>query len=182
MTPRIPPTTAETAHEATKPVFGQLKTALGMVPNLYATAGHSPGSLSSLLAWDAAVAKGPLSRREVELLNLHVSELNGCGYCLSAHTLLGRRSGLTVDEMDRGRAGTATNAREDALLALARRVVRTGGSGAGTELERARQAGLSDAEVVDALAVVAMKTFTNALAVLGQVEIDFPRAPRLPQG
>jgi alkylhydroperoxidase family enzyme len=52
--------------------------------------------------------------------------------------------------------------------------------GAGTDLARAREAGLSDAELMEVLAHVSLKTFTNAVAILAQTEIDFPKQPRLP--
>ena len=182
MTLRIQPPTRETAPEATRPILDQLQKGLGMVPNLFAAIGHSPGSLTSLLAWDAAVAKGSLSKREIELLNLHVSELNGCAYCISAHGALGARVGLSSSDIEAARDGRGASERESALLALARRVVRTGGAHTQTELARAREAGISDAELVDTIAIVALKTFTNAVALVGKVEVDFPKQPRLPAG
>lgn len=180
MTTRIAPTTIATAPEATRPILQQLQQGIGFVPNLFATIGQSPGALASLLAWDTAVGKGGLSKREIELLNLHVSELNGCGYCISAHAAIGKGHRLTEVDIANARIGIGTTERESALLALARRIVRTGGSGAGTELVRAREAGVKDAEVVDVLAIVALKAFTNAVAIVAQTEIDFPRAPGLP--
>jgi alkylhydroperoxidase family enzyme len=78
------------------------------------------------------------------------------------------------------RDGHGQNAREDALLGLVRRVVRTGGAGTGTELAALREAGVSDREVVEVLAHVALKAFTNAVALVAQTEIDFPKQPRLP--
>ena len=180
MTARIAPTTTTTAPDATRPLLAQLQQGLGKVPNLFATIGHSPGALASLLAWDGALAQGALSRREIELLNLHVSELNGCAYCLSAHGALGAMQKIPAADLERARAGLGANPREDALLALARRVVRTGGAHAGGELARAREAGISDAAIVDTLALVALKTFTNAVALVAQTEVDFPRAPHLP--
>jgi uncharacterized peroxidase-related enzyme len=180
MTQRLPILDSSSAPEASAPLFGQLKAGLGMVPNLFATIGHSPGSLQGLLSWDAALGRNGLTKREIEQLNLHVSELNGCGYCISAHTALGGRVGLNPTEIESARNGAGANARENALLALARRVVRTGGGNAGTELARAREAGVSDAQIIDALAIVALKTFTNAVAQVAQTPIDFPKAPRLP--
>jgi uncharacterized peroxidase-related enzyme len=180
MTARIHPTTPTNTPEATQPLLAQLKASLGMVPALYATIGHSPGTLQAYLAWGAALEKGSLSRREIELLNIHVSELNGCGYCLSAHVLVGAQVGLSASDIEAARSGTGANAREEALLALARRVVRTGGAGAGAELARAREAAVTDAQIVDALAVVAIRSFTNAMAIVAQTPIDFPKVARLP--
>src|SRR5688500_9811094 len=91
MSNRIPVPTAENAPEATKPILGQIKKAIGMVPNLFATIGHSPATLQGFLGFDAAVNAGRLSKREIEQLSLHVSKLNGCSYCVSAHVFLGGR-------------------------------------------------------------------------------------------
>jgi uncharacterized peroxidase-related enzyme len=181
MTAKLVPTTAVTAPEATRPLLAALKQGLGMVPNLYATIGHSSGTLASLLAWDRALTDaGNLSKRELEQLNLHISELNGCGYCLAAHTALGKLAGLSPEEIDQARLGMAATPREQALLALARRVVRTGGGRTGTEFAAAKEAGISDAAIIDVIAVVALKTFTNAVALVANTDIDFPRTARMP--
>ena len=181
MTARIAPVNRETAPAEARPFLDTLSRAFGRVPNLFATMGHSPAALGAYLAFVDALGKGSLSAREIELLNLHVSELNGCAYCVSAHGALATRCDVSPDEIAAARAGQATSPREAALLALARRVVRTGGAGAGGELARAREAGLGDAAIVEALAHVASKTFTNALAQVAGTEVDFPRAPHLPQ-
>lgn len=180
MPARIDPTTPETAPEATRPLLAQMKQAFGMIPQLYATIGHSPASLQAVLGWGAALDRSALSKREIELLHLHVSELNGCGYCIAAHSAVAKGAGLSVEEIERARAGTGASPREDALLGLARRVVRTGGAHAGSELAQAREAGISDAAIIDALAVVALKTFTNAVALVAQTPIDFPKVKRMP--
>lgn len=180
MSARIEPTTPENAPEATRPLLAQMKQAFGMIPQLYATIGHSPASLQGVLAWDAGLGKGALSKRELEQLHLHVSELNGCGYCIAAHSAVARGAGLSTEEIEAARAGSGANPRENALLGLARRVVRTGGAHTGSELAQAREAGVSDAAIVDAIAVVALKTFTNAVALVAQTTIDFPKVKRMP--
>jgi uncharacterized peroxidase-related enzyme len=178
---RIRPTTVNDAPEGTKPVLENLKKQLGITPNLFATIGHSPEALSMLLSAMETLGKGQLSAREIEAVNIHASELNGCGYCVSAHVPLGRRAGMSPDEVSAVRQGRGATEREQAILDLVRRVVRTGGIGAGRELASAREAGLSDREVVEVLAHVALKAFTNAVALVAQTEIDLPKAPRLPE-
>ncbi|WNG16968.1 carboxymuconolactone decarboxylase family protein [Cystobacter fuscus] len=179
---RISSPTADSAPSSTQPLLQSLQKKLGRVPNLYATIGHSPGALQSMLSWEEALSRGnTLSRREREQLSLHVSELNGCGYCISAHSAIGKSAGLSEQDIDAARVGAGVNARENAILALARRVVRTGGHGAGGELTRAREAGLTDAEVVDIIAAVSLRSFTNAVAVIAQTELDWPKAPSLPE-
>lgn len=179
--PRIAPLQIATAPEKARLLFEGLKKQLGSVPNLYATIGRSPEALQAVLGATEALASGSLSGREVEMVNLFTSELNGCGYCVSAHGTLGKLAGMSPDDIEAARTGRGTNAREQAILALIRRVVRTGGAGAGTDLARAREAGLSDAEVMEVLAHMALKTFTNAVSLIAQVDIDFPKQPRLPE-
>jgi len=178
--PRILPVTDDTALPAAKPLLAAVKQQLGMVPNLFSTIAQSPESLAALLGATGGLANASLSAREIELVNLYTSELNGCGYCISAHVALGKRAGLTADELDRSRLGDATSPRERAILGLVRRVVRTGGASAGTELAQAREAGVSDRDLIEVLMHVALKTFTNAVAVIAQTDIDFPKAARLP--
>jgi uncharacterized peroxidase-related enzyme len=179
--PRIPSVHLATASEKVRPLFEGLKKKLGTVPNLFATIGQSPEALQALLGATEALGHGALSGREVEQVNLLTSELNGCAYCISAHGALGKLAGLSPDDIEAARAGRGANTREQAILALVQRVVRTGGAGAGTDLTRAREAGLSDAEVIEVLAHIALKTFTNAVGILAQTDIDFPKQPRLPQ-
>ncbi len=180
MSARIAPVTGTTAPEESRPVLEGLKKAIGMVPNLYATVAHSPAALKGYLAFWEALGGGKLSKREAELLALHVSELNGCSYCLSAHTALAARAGASPEDAAAAREGQSQSRREKALFALARRIVRTGGARAGRELAEAREAGLTDGEIVEVIAHVAARVFTNATAILAETEIDFPKAPRLP--
>jgi uncharacterized peroxidase-related enzyme len=181
MTARIPAVDRETAPAATRPLLDKLIAAFGKAPNLFATIGQSPAALGGYLAFIETLGMGALNQREIELINVYVSEVNGCGYCLSAHSLLAGKAGLTRDETLAARAGRAATPRESAILALALRIIRTGGGGAGGELARAREAGLSDGEIVEVIGHVASKAFTNAVALVAGTEIDFPRAPHLPQ-
>lgn len=132
------------------------------------------------LRTDWSITENGLSRREIELISLHVAELNGCSYCLSAHSVVARGAGLEAQEIESARDGRGANGREDAILAFVRRVVRTGGARAGGELEALERAGITHAQLIDILAAVALNTFRTAANIVAQTEIDFPPAPRLP--
>ena len=69
-------------------IFDQLKSQLGMVPNIYATIGYSSNALSSFLAFSGNAGKGTFSNKEIEAIKLAVSEANGCNYCKAAHTAI----------------------------------------------------------------------------------------------
>ena len=141
----------------------------------------SPAAYGGYFAFTDALGKGTLTGREIELINLYTSELNGCGYCVSAHGTLAKRFELSEAELTAARHGRGRDEREDAMLALVQRVTRTGGGNTGAELERAKKAGLSDAAVIEVLAHVASKLFTNAVAQVAQTTIDFPQQPNLPR-
>ena len=74
-------------------IFGQLKKGLSFVPNLYATFAHSETALATYLALQNA--KSSLSPKAREVINLVVSQVNNCEYCLAAHTALGKMIGFT---------------------------------------------------------------------------------------
>ena len=178
---RIAPVTIDTAPESARAALSGLKQAFGRVPNLFATFGQSGPALSGLLAHqDTLTRQGALTVQEIELINLRTSELNGCGYCVSAHTVISGMNDLSPEVIDHARRGIGRNPREQAILDLVGRVVRTGGGGAGTELAAARDAGVTDAQVVEILSHTALKQLTNALAIVAQTDIDVPKPARLP--
>jgi uncharacterized peroxidase-related enzyme len=179
---RILPISLESVPEAAQAALVRVKAAYGgRVPNIHATIAQSPSALEAFIAWGQALAHGSLTPREVELINLHTSQLNGCAYCVSAHSGLGRKAGLSSEEVEAARAGRIGSPREDAILSLARRIIRTGGHGSGAELTVAREAGLTDGAIIEVLAHVAVRSFTNAVAIMSRTDIDVPRAPHLPE-
>lgn len=104
-----------------------------------------------------------------------MAEVNGCDYCLSAHTALGRGAGLSDEQLDASRAGQASDPKASAALQFARATVESRGGVADSDLGRVRAAGFSDAEVVEIIAHVALNVFTNYFNRAAQTEIDFPK-------
>ena len=89
--------TYEQVSPANQAIFDNLKKALGFVPNLYATFAHSDTALSTYLALQNA--KSSLSPKAREVINLVVSQVNTCDYCLAAHTALGKMVGFTPEQI-----------------------------------------------------------------------------------
>jgi uncharacterized peroxidase-related enzyme len=170
---RIPAIDPSTAPETVRPLLDGVQKGLGATPNLFRVAAQSPAALESLVAQFGATGKGGLPARAREAIALAVSEANACDYCLSAHTALGRRAGLDDHALDQARSGRSDDAHLDALLALARTVVARRGQ-VGDALDAARRAGVTDAEVVELVANVALTIFTNYLNLVAGTDIDFP--------
>jgi uncharacterized peroxidase-related enzyme len=163
----------EIAPAAVKPLLEGVQKGLGATPNLFRVAAQSPAALEALVSFFGAVAKGSLDARSREAIALAVSESNGCDYCLSAHSALGKRAGLDERALSDARLGRSDDSRRAALLALARATVDHRGR-VGGALDEARQAGLSDPEIVELVANVALTLFTNYLNELAGTDIDFP--------
>lgn len=180
MAVRIPPVKFEDATEEQRKALDAVKAALGTVPALYATFGQAPAVLGALVNFQRALSGGGLTTRDRDLIDLHISELNGCAYCLSAHTLLARANKLSDAEILRIRDGQGGTPRDVAILALARRVTVGRGLGAAAEIARAREAGLGDGEIVEVIAASALRSLVNTVALAAGTEIDWPKAPRIP--
>jgi uncharacterized peroxidase-related enzyme len=162
-----------TAPATVKPLLDGVQKSMGVTPNLFRVAAQSPAALESLVALFGATGKGSFDMRAREVIALAVSESNACDYCLSAHTMLGKRAGLNDELIAQARAGKSDDAHLGALLKLARAIVDRRGR-VGEALEDARRSGVSDADVVELVANVALTTFTNYLNEVAGTDIDFP--------
>lgn len=178
---RIPtPASIEAAPEAARPLLGAVQKQLGSVPNLFRVVAHSPAALEGYLGLNGALAKGSLDSRTRERIALAVAERNGCGYCLAAHSYLGRNL-VKLDEAEiaANRAGGSTDPRADAAVRFAVRVVETRGHVADGDLAAVRAAGFTDAQVIEIVLHVALNTLTNYVNEVAGTEVDFPAVPHL---
>ena len=122
MTSRINTPAAASASGETADVFAAIRKAVGMVPNAYAAIGalNTP-ALKAMLSADAVLAQGVLSAQDRETIKLVVSAIAGCDYCVAAHSLAGKASGLPVDTVRAIRALQPTgDAKRDALIQFVR--------------------------------------------------------------
>ena len=164
------------ATGAAAELFGKIKKAAGKVPNAYATIGtHSPASLGAILGVEAVLASSSLSKSDIEVIKLAVSEVAGCDYCLAAHTVMGKFAGLSQDTMKQVRAGAETgDAKRDALVRFVRTLVKTHGTVAADELDAVRAAGYSEQQVIEVILAITSITFTNLVNRVNDTTLDFP--------
>ncbi len=88
---RIPiPAAIDAAPSAAQPLLEAVKKQLGVVPNLFRLVSNSPAALEGHLGLMGALSKGKLPAQTRERIALAVAEINGCSYCLSAHTYVGK--------------------------------------------------------------------------------------------
>ena len=170
--------TAATVSPANQAIFDNLRKGLGMVPNLYATFAHSEHALGNYLTLQNG--KSSLTAKEREVINLVVSQVNECAYCLAAHTVLGGMVGFTPEQIIAIRkGGAAFDARLDALARLVKSAAEHRGHAAPALVEAFFAAGYTEGNLVDVVMVIGDKIITNYLHALTQVPVDFPAAPAL---
>jgi uncharacterized peroxidase-related enzyme len=163
------------ARATAKDLLAAVKAQLGLTPNMMRTMATSPAVLEGNLSFGTALADGSLPARLREQIALVVAEANGCDYCLSARTALGRLAGLKDDEIARSREGASSDPRTEAVLRFAVAVVAGKGNVSDEEFAQVRGAGFSDGEIAEVLAHVAINTFTNYFNKAAGTLIDFPR-------
>jgi uncharacterized peroxidase-related enzyme len=176
---RLNVVTPEQANGQTKELYDAIKAAVGAVPNIYQGIGNSPAALAGVLQLGETLKKGQLTAAEIEAIKLAVSEVYGCDYCLAAHTLLGRKAGLSDAEVIDARRGTSRSPRLAALVAFVRAAIEPRARVTDDDLAVLRAAGFNDAQVAEALLVIAQTVFTNLFNRVHRTPLDFPAAPKL---
>jgi uncharacterized peroxidase-related enzyme len=178
---RIPtPASIDEAPEASRPILEAIQKQIGSVPNIFRLISNSPAALNGLTSLQAALGKGKLSAATRERIALVMAEVNGCDYCLSAHTYTGSKfAKLDDSEILANRHGTSHDTKAAAAVEFAHALTLARGSVAATAINNVRDAGYSDAEILEIIAHVALNTFTNYVNEALGTEIDFPRIASL---
>jgi uncharacterized peroxidase-related enzyme len=172
---RITLPTPDQTPTATLPLLDAVKKQLGVVPNLMKLVGNSPAALEGYLSLNGALSKGALDAKTRERIALAIAEFNGCGYCLSAHTYLGKNIAKLDDaEIAANRNGKSSDPKAAAAVKFATRVALERGHVSDADLNAVKAAGYSQAEIVEIVLHVALNTLTNYVNEVAQTEIDFP--------
>jgi len=169
------PASIQEAPAASHPLLEAVQQQLGAVPNLFRLVAISPAALEGYLSLSGALGKGELPAATRERIALAVAELNGCNYCLSAHTYLGKNLAKLDDtEMMANRNGGSIDSKADAAVRFATRVAQQHGHIGNDELRAVRAAGYNDAQIIEIVQHVALNTWTNYINGVADTDIDFP--------
>jgi uncharacterized peroxidase-related enzyme len=172
---RITTITNETADPEQKALFNAIQAQVGMVPNFLKVLANSPAALRAFLGLYGITNEGSLDPHTRERIALAIAQQNSCEYCLSAHTAIGRKAGLTSDEISANRSGTSQDAKAAVAIKLARSLSEHTGEVTTAELIEARVAGYTDADIVEIIIHVGLNTITNMIGKASQLDIDFPK-------
>jgi len=165
----------DTATPEQKELLDAIQAKLGMVPNFLKIFAHSPVALRAFLGLHGVATDGSLDALTRERIALAMAQQNGCEYCVSAHTAIGRKTGLSGDEMSAARNGTSEDAQAAIAVKFAQSLMENKGEISAVELAEVRGAGFSESDIVEIITHVGMNFLTNILGKASRVEIDFPK-------
>lgn len=172
---RIQPVKHESTQGPVRETLDRLKAKNGGLPNLIRTLGNSPVALASYVGLGQAIGGGTLSAKLREQIAVTMAGVNGCEYCASAHTMIGKKVGVDGDELARNLVGDSGHEQTKTVLEFARSVSLKRGFVSDGELEAIRDAGFDDGQVLEIVANVVHNTLTNYINHVAQTDLDFPR-------
>lgn len=170
------PIAESTGHAAQ--LYSGIQAAIGIVPNAYNNIGsNSPVALETLLNIDAALKHGALGAKEGEVVKLVVSQSAECDYCLAAHTLIGKKTGLSKEDILAIRRGSpSSDNRMDTLADFTRELITTQGTMPASAIDTIKAAGFTDTQIVEIALAITSITFTNLFNRINDTVLDFPPA------
>ena len=173
---RIPTIDPASATGKAQELMEAVKGKMGKIPNMMRAMANAPAVLEAYLNFSGALGKGKINPKIREAIALAVGQANKCQYCVSAHTVLGSKAGLSEADVTAARAGESGDAKLSGALRLALAINNNQGNVSDADLAAARAAGLSDGEITEVVGVVSLNIFTNYFNHVADPEIDFPVA------
>ncbi|MCC7304831.1 MAG: peroxidase-related enzyme [Alphaproteobacteria bacterium] len=173
--PRIQPVDPAKAQGKAKEYLDGIQAKLGATPNIFKTFAHSPAVGEFYANGSAALGKSTLSAGLREQLALTVAGANACNYCASAHTAIGKKLGVAEDELPINLTAQSKDKKTQAALTFAKKMVDTKANLSDSDVKAVKDAGYTDAEVLEIIAVVAFNIFTNYFNHIVDTEVDFPK-------
>jgi len=171
---RLPAIQTETANGKAKQLLEAVQSKLKMTPNMTRVMANSSAVLEGYLSFSGALATGSLPAKLREEIALAVGEHNACQYCVSAHTAIGKLTGLTDAEIERARDARSSSAKSAAALAFAQKLLVGKGQVTDADFEAVRQAGFGEGAIAEIIAHVALNVFTNYFNLAAATDVDFP--------
>ncbi len=177
--PRLNVVEPNQAQGKTKEIFRELEKSKGKVFNIFKGMGNSPAALKAYLAMAQALAEGDLTPEDREVAYLGVSQANNCTYCVSAHTVIAKKAGMTDDQIKAIRRFDPLSEKQKVLLTFVRRVMDAKGFVSDADVAAVRAAGYTDGQIAEAIGYIALATYSNYFNHVFDTPLDFPQAPAL---
>jgi uncharacterized peroxidase-related enzyme len=177
--PRLNVVEPSHAQGEVKEIFNRLEKTKGKVINIFKGMGNSAAALKVYLDAVETLAQGQLTPEDREVVYLAVSQTNNCNYCVSAHTGIAKKAGMSDDQIQAIRKFDPLSAKHKALLTFVRRVMESKGSVNDADVAAVRAAGYTDGQIAESIAYIGLATYSNYFNHVFDTPLDLPQAPRL---
>jgi alkylhydroperoxidase family enzyme len=161
-----------TAPEGSLPLLKAAMASAGQLPNFLGVLAGSPAALRAYTRFRAELRHGTLPLPTLERISLAIAEHYRSQPGITIHSRTARQAGLGLDEVALARDWDSRDEREAALLRYLRALVEHRGHAPMHLHEEAREAGWTDEQLLEAVAVVALESFTAMVNVAGEVPVD----------
>lgn len=165
--------TSETAPEGSLDAMAGVENAFGFLPNIYGVFAESPSVIKAYTSITQLLNRSSFSPAELQLMLLTTSAVNGCEYCVAAHTMGGKKARLdnTVIEAIRGNI-PIPDPRLAKLHKFTKSVVENRGWVSPEEVDEFIQAGFTKAQVLEVVLAVSLKTISNYVNHFAETPLD----------
>ena len=161
-----------TAPEGSVPILKGALAGGSQLPNFIGVLAGSPAVLRSYARFRSELRNGSLAYATQQRIALAVAEHQGSEYALSTLQRTGRDAGLGMDEIALAREFDSHDEREAVLLRFVKALLESDGAPKRHLQEEAREAGWEDEQILEAVAHVALGTFTNLVTRSGNLPLD----------
>lgn len=164
--------TAETAPDS-KNALDNAQKAFGFVPNVLGAMAESPQLVEAYLAIAGLYSQTDLTDTEREVISMTNNRLNGCTYCMAAHTTVAQMKKLPEDVITSLRDNTPiADAKLEALRVFAEKINVSRGRPSAADVDALLAAGYTKRTVFEVILGTAMKVFTNYTNHIVETPLD----------
>jgi alkylhydroperoxidase family enzyme len=161
-----------TAPDQSAPIIKSIQTAGGAVSKFLGVLAESPAALRAYTRLRSEIHSGVLPQATRERIGLAVAEYRDDEYSIAQYSRTARSAGLGLDEVARAREFKSSDEKEQALLILLEETLKADGQPKTYMVEEAREAGWSDAEIIEALAELAMSEFQSLFSRAAELPLE----------
>ena len=162
----------ETAPAESLPILKSALKSAGQLPNLLGVLAGSPAVLRGYARFRSELRKGTISEPTYQRIALAVAEHFRSGPGLELHKRAARQAGIGIDEVAAALEWRSDDEREAALLRYLRALTEQRGHAPIHLHEEAREAGWSDEQILEAIALVSLESFVAMVNVAGEIPVD----------
>jgi len=160
------------APEGSLPVLKGALSSAGQLPNFLGVLAGSSAALRGYTRFRGELKHGSLPLPTIERIALAVAEYYRSAPGIAIHTRTARQAGVGIDEVALAREWQSGDPAEAAMLRYVQALLTQRGAVPQHLHEEAKEAGWTDEQLLEAIAVLGLESFTAMVNVAGEIPVD----------